>query len=390
MKFAHLADCHIGGWREQELKELGIKSFEKAVDICINELVGFVVISGDLFDTSLPSIDLLKETARILAKLKENDISVYVVPGSHDFSPSGKSILDVLEKAELVENVMKINEEKLIFTEDKTGVKLTGMHGKKGGLEKESYNQLNFQDLENEKGFKIFLFHTALEEFKPKEFENVEGISFFNLPKNFNYYAGGHIHYIFETDKEEYGKIVFPGALFPNNFSELEKFKQGGFYIVDVNEEIKARYIPIKLKEVLSYTFDANNKEPEEVRNEIINSIKEHKDKIVLIRVEGVLKSGSINDINFRGIFDMFKDAYIFLKNTNKLKTKEEEISANIKDVESIEESLIKENAKEGFSEELINKLMQVLDKEKAEGERNSDFENRILKDFNEVINYDN
>src|SRR3989344_7106326 len=102
MKFAHLADCHIGGWREPKLKELSLAVFEKAVDRCIEEYVGFVVISGDLFDTSLPSIDILKETARILAKLKEHEINVYIVPGSHDFSPSGKSMLDVLEKASLV------------------------------------------------------------------------------------------------------------------------------------------------------------------------------------------------------------------------------------------------------------------------------------------------
>ena len=44
MKFAHLADCHIGSWREPELKELSIKSFEKAIDICIKEHVGFVLI----------------------------------------------------------------------------------------------------------------------------------------------------------------------------------------------------------------------------------------------------------------------------------------------------------------------------------------------------------
>jgi len=35
MKFAHMADCHVGGWREPELKELSILSFEKAIDICI-------------------------------------------------------------------------------------------------------------------------------------------------------------------------------------------------------------------------------------------------------------------------------------------------------------------------------------------------------------------
>lgn len=379
MKFAHLADCHIGGWREPRLKELSLEAFEKAIDECIKENVGFVVISGDLFDTSLPSIDIIKETARILAKLKENNISVYTIPGSHDFSPSGKSMLDVLEKASLVENAMKLDGDSLKLVEDKTGVKLAGIYGKKGGLEKESYKIINKSDLEREKGFKIFLFHTALEEFKPKELEKVEGMSYLDLPRNFNYYAGGHVHYIFETDRKDYGKIVFPGALFPNNFSEIEKFKHGGFYIV--NEKLEARYVPIKLKEVSSYVVNADGKEPEEVRDDIIDLIKNYKDKIITLRIEGVLKSGSINDIGFKNIFDRFKEAFIILKNTNKLKTREMEL-IEFDSGEKIEENLIKEHSNIEFNEDFIVKLIKLLDKEKNEGEKNADFENRVWMDF--------
>ena len=382
MKFAHLADCHIGGWREPKLKELSLAVFEKAVDRCIEEYVGFVVISGDLFDTSLPSIDILKETARILAKLKEHEINVYIVPGSHDFSPSGKSMLDVLEKASLVENVMKMEDNKLRLTEDKTGVKITGIYGKKGGLEKESYRNINKKELEDEKGFKIFLFHTALDEFKPEELENVEGMSYLDLPKNFSYYAGGHVHYIFETDKKDYGKIAFPGALFPNNFAEIEKFKNGGFYLV--NEKLETSYIPIKLKETLNFVINADDKEPEEVRNEIIKTVQDYKDKIITLRVEGTLKNGSISDINFKNIFEKFSDAYAILKNTNKLKTRDINF-IEVERGENAEEKLIKENSKE-LSEDFILNLMRLLDKEKNEGEKNMDFENRIWKEAEAVL----
>jgi len=92
MKFAHLADCHVGGWREEKLRDLSIDSFRKAITISIEEHVGFVLISGDLFNTSLPQIDLIKETAGILKKLKDKNISVYIIPGSHDYSPSGKLV----------------------------------------------------------------------------------------------------------------------------------------------------------------------------------------------------------------------------------------------------------------------------------------------------------
>ena len=87
MKFAHLSDSHIGGWREPKLRDLGIQTFRKIIEKCIEENVGFVLISGDLFDTALPQTELIKETASILKLLHEYDIPVYAIPGSHDFSP---------------------------------------------------------------------------------------------------------------------------------------------------------------------------------------------------------------------------------------------------------------------------------------------------------------
>ena len=70
MKFAHMSDCHVGGWREEKLKELSILSFEKAIEECIKENVAFVLISGDMFNTSLPSIDIMKRAASSLDKLR--------------------------------------------------------------------------------------------------------------------------------------------------------------------------------------------------------------------------------------------------------------------------------------------------------------------------------
>ncbi len=122
MKFAHMSDCHIGGWHESTIRDINLKSFKAAVEKCVEEHVGFVLIAGDLFDTALPSIDILKETALLLNRLKEYDIPVYIIPGSHDFSASGKTMLDVLENAGLVNNVMKLDSGRLKFTIDRKSV----------------------------------------------------------------------------------------------------------------------------------------------------------------------------------------------------------------------------------------------------------------------------
>ena len=162
MKFAHMADCHLGGWREPKMRELNTKAFRKAIRICIDEKVGFLVISGDLFNTSLPPIEILKEVVVNLKELKDKGIMAYTIAGSHDFSPSGKTMLDVLENAGLLVNVakgeVKAGKLKLEFTTDqKTKVKLTGLPGRRGLLETSYYESLERAHLEKEPGLKIFL-----------------------------------------------------------------------------------------------------------------------------------------------------------------------------------------------------------------------------------------
>lgn len=382
-----MSDCHVGGWREEKLKELSINAFEQAINECIKENVAFVLIAGDLFNTSLPSIDIIKRTAHSLDKLRENDISCYVIPGSHDFSPSGKTMLDVLEKSGLFENVMKLNDNNLDFTIDKTNAKITGIYGLRSGLDRNMYKVIDKEKLSKEKGFKIFMFHATLDEFKPKDQENVEGQSYTDLPKNFNYYAGGHTHIVKYENKKDYGLIAYPGPLFPNSFKELEELKHGQFYIVD--DKLNVKQIPIKLKDVESIFIDANDKTPGDIEN-ILKDIKDVKDKIVLIRVEGILKSGKPSQIKFREILNKL-DAYTILRNTVKLKSLEfEGYETKSGDISEVEDQVLKENLskiKIVFEQEKVAKeLLNCFNIEKDEGERNVDFELRLVKDVNKIF----
>ena len=398
MRFIHAADCHIGGWKEEKLRELGIKSFEELVNQCISNQVEFLLISGDLFDTALPQIDLIKKTVALLKKINDHNIKVYIIPGSHDFSPSGKTMLDVLEKAGLVENVVKIEETenkiKLNFTYH-NDVKITGLYGKKGGLEKSYYEILDKTNLESEPGFKIFMFHTALSEFKPAEMEKIDSMSVATLPDNFHYYAGGHVHYIF--DKREGNKVItFPGALFPNNFKEVEEFGWGGYYLVNYeNGQLNYQHIPIKLVDRIKFHFNVNNLTPEQVKEMVIRELnnQEITDKIVTLRFNGQLLTGKTSDIDFKFIFEQFNHAYIILKNTNKIKTKElNELQVELKSSDEIEYLIIKDTKTELFElsqeeiKDLIKQLMSVLDREKIEGEKNADFEDRLLNDLKNAL----
>ncbi|MBC8443999.1 exonuclease SbcCD subunit D [Candidatus Woesearchaeota archaeon] len=398
MKFAHLADCHIGAWKEPKLRNANSKAFTKAIELCIAQKVDFILISGDLFNTALPSLDLLKLVVIKLKELRDLGISTYIIPGSHDFSPSGKTILDVLEKADLLINVFKgkVVGKKLVLeftTDEKTGVKITGILGKRGMLEKHFYQSLDKKSLEDEPGYKIFMFHTALTEYKPKELKMMDSAPSSFLPKNFNYYAGGHIHYVFEK-REKNNLLIYPGPLFPNNFREIENLGVGSLYIITDN---KPEFYPIQVYPSLSIKIKGDNKTPEQIEGEIKENIKnkEFNNTIVTIRVSGELKTGKPTDINFKSIFAelYLKSAYFVMKSTSMLSSKEfKDIKISDSPTTDIENFLIEEDLKsknEISKKDLIKSLIILLDKEKEEGEKVNDFEHRIHDDLIKALKVD-
>ncbi|MBI2133219.1 DNA repair exonuclease [Candidatus Woesearchaeota archaeon] len=390
MKFAHLADCHIGSWqRTSKLSDASINAFCHAIDICIKEKTDFILISGDLFDTSIPAIDKLKSAVSKLKEAKESGIPVYVIAGSHDFSPTGKTMLDVLEEAGLFKSVKKNS-----FTLDiRTGAKIAGILGKKGGLEKSEYTEMQKEELEKEDGFKIFMFHSGIKEYMPEQ--QIDAISITRFPKKFSYYAGGHIHSAFKKHEEGYGLIAYPGPLFPNNFEELEKTGNGGFYIVETGTELKASYKPIVLHNFESINMNCTGKTPPQIENELIEKTKgrEYINTILTIRLSGLIKSGKTTDINMKSVFDSFytKGCHCILKNTSALSSeffndsKQEELGT----VDEIEQSLISKHGKTGTVEnetEKIIGLVKSLSMEKEEGERLADFERRIIDEAEAVL----
>jgi DNA repair protein SbcD/Mre11 len=408
MKYAHLADLHLGSWREEKMRQLSTQAFIKAMDDCIAKEVDFILFSGDLFNTSLPNLDTLKIVAKKLRELRDKKIPLYAIAGSHDFSPSGKTMIEVLENAGLLINVCKgsVNEEtkqlQLNFTiDEKTGTKITGMLGKKGLLDKVYYQNLDLENLEKEDGYKIFLFHTTLSELKPKHLEMMESQPLSFLPKNFNYYAGGHVHHPTKLEQPEYGTLTYPGALFPNNFAELEKYNSGGYYLIEVDSENQQEInlIPLDVIKHQNLTLNCNHKSPEVISFEIANHFhnQELENTLITIRLSGKLENGKVSDINFKEIFDQLykQGAYFVMRNTAKLQAQEYEEIKTITDSnpDNVEEEIIKEHLQQIklFDKEtefdLTKNLLTSLNTSKKEGETISDFQKRIEEEINNLLN---
>jgi DNA repair exonuclease SbcCD nuclease subunit len=384
VRFAHISDVHLGGWRQQELQDLNFLSFRKAMEICVEKKLDFVLIAGDLFDSAYPSIEILKKTFAEFRKLKKASIPCFIVAGSHDYSVSGKTFLDVLEKAGFCKNIadFEINDEKIIVNPFiYKSVAIYGYPGKKSGLEIPDLRNIKLNDAPGM--FKIFMLHTTID--KAKGNLPIDSIETELLPK-VDYYALGHLHIDFK-----YENFVYPGPVFPNNFKELEDLIHGSFYIVDSNSD-SLQKINLRLKDVVSLSFEVDDilNATQGIINELNN--KDIEDKIVLLRVKGEIEDKKSNSIKFSEISEFLKkkNVYSFLKNTHDLKTKNQNLEIDVRDAKDIESETLKVYSKQepdNFND-FIPELMNSLNIEKQEGETTVNFENRVIEEAKRILKF--
>ena len=259
MKFAHLADTHLG-YRQYGLFEREkdfYEVFEKVIDRIIEEKVDFVIHSGDLFETARPSPMALLTFQKGLLKLKGAGIPMYAIAGNHDV---------VMRKGSIPPQV--------IFK--KMGLKVisninpTYMHGDVfiAGLPffpashskalKTKLAELSEKASKHEKS--ILVMHQGIDKYFGYNYELEIG----DIPDNFNYYALGHIHK-YVNDNFGKGKLVYPGSGEIWKTSELSDYKKNGkgFVLVDL-DGIKPLVKRVKIdipREFIKRTIDYDDLE---------------------------------------------------------------------------------------------------------------------------------
>jgi DNA repair exonuclease SbcCD nuclease subunit len=383
-----MGDCHLGSWRQPELQDLNFKSFQYAIERCIKERVDFILMAGDLFDSAYPPIEILKSTFAEFRKLKEAGIKVFMIAGSHDYSVSGKTFLDVLEKGGFCEICEYDEKEEYIELKPRKyqNFEIFGYPGKKSGLEVEDIKKIILPKENN--NFRILMLHTSITEAVGDL--PIESVSLKRLPRA-DYYGLAHLHINFEQKINE-KPALYSGPIFPNSFQELEDLCYGRFYIIDVAGFTDIKKITIPLKEVVSINLEITNTLT--ATEKIIKEFDKYDlmDKIVLLRLYGTITQGTNADIDFKRITDYLaqKGIYSFLKNTNKLQSKEAdmEIKITTTDMNKVEEILVTqyENDNPDKFNDLIVPLMHSLDLQKQDDEKSAIYESRLFSDINKIL----
>jgi exonuclease SbcD len=409
-KFAHISDIHLGANSDPALSRLEMQAFTQAIDECLKESVDFILICGDLFHVSIPDLRVVDDAVRKLKQVADRGIPVYAIYGSHDFTPNGKSVVDIIESAGLLRRIVsgEIEREKLrlsFFVDPKTGAKIAGISGRKGALDREYYEMLDRESLEQETGFRIFAFHIGVDEFKPQYLSQMESIPVSLLPKGLDYYAGGHIHERLEKSLPGYDHVVFAGALFGSQTRDHEASGKGekrGFYIVSFGDSInEVRFVPIQVCTFIFEDLDVEGKNAHQAEDWLEENLEalDVSNKVVMLKVRGELSGGKTSDINFGKLKQSLLErgaisAYV---NRHGLTSKEfATIKAAGEDAEAIENRLLRENigtvtvsddalkGEDGLK--LAISLMKVLRRPAKAGESKQNYDERMKEQGIETL----
>ena len=298
MKFAHLADTHLGYRqfglveREKDFYEV----FEKVIDRIIEEKVDFVIHSGDLFETARPSPNALLVFQKGLLKLKGAGIPMYAIAGNHDMvMRKGAIPPQVIFKRLGLKVISPINTN---YTHGDIFIAgLPYYPSSQVRVLKSKLADLSKKAADYEKS--ILVLHQGIDKYFGHNYELEIG----EIPDNFDYYALGHIHK-YVNDKFGKGNLVYPGSAEIWKTSELPDYQENGkgFVVVDFEgpKPIVKRVKVDMPREFITKIIDYSDLEKD------ILSIK---DEIKDLDKEPILNL-TINNVesDTRGIYDIIKE----------------------------------------------------------------------------------
>jgi len=244
MLFSHISDTHLGlqqyglEEREQDIYD----SFNQAIDISIKDHVDFVIFAGDIFHTPNPSGTAILQMANALKRLKENSIDSFFILGEHDISRMRATpvpyVYHNLQFSKYVGNGKPVYHKDVMIA----------------GFDKIRKNELQpfeekFREIDilakQHNGHKILVLHQGITEVNQFAAE----LNSSDLPKNFTYYAMGHLH---DKSVKQFdqlgGPLVYPGST-EMTTSEGIKETEKGFFEVDISsQEAKPSWIKLDIR----------------------------------------------------------------------------------------------------------------------------------------------
>ncbi|MEM3715622.1 MAG: exonuclease SbcCD subunit D [Candidatus Bathyarchaeia archaeon] len=235
VRIAHIADTHLG-FRQYNLDEREHDLYnimDEIAEKILEERVDIVIHSGDLFDSPRPPAQAYYAFKRFLAKISGR-VKFFSVLGDHD-TPKRRG----MPPQKLFDDEIRV----LGLTGgDHQVLRLNGRDVLVAGVSHFSrrYREILVEELKKldviaaSHQVSVIALHQAVDRFFP--FEEVFELRLDDLPRNFKYYAMGHLH---ARTRASFGKgeLAYSGSteiMRSDEISDWEKHGKG-FYVVDLS-----------------------------------------------------------------------------------------------------------------------------------------------------------
>lgn len=282
MLFSHISDTHLGlvQYGSEERAQDMYDVFNQAIDTSIKDHVDFVIFAGDIFHVPNPNGTAIVQMGNGLKRLKQNNIDSFFILGEHDISRIRTTPIPyVYHNLEFSKYIGQGN------PIEYKGILLAGFDKiRKAEISQyeEKFSKID-KVAQNHSGHKILVLHQGVTEFNKFAAE----IQSTDLPKNFTYYAMGHLH---DKDIKRFnhlnGPIAYPGSTELTTSEGIKDVKKG-FFEVDISgKEVNPNWIELETRP--EFSFQTKYQELSKTIDEISEKISNSKKKpIVEVKIQG-------------------------------------------------------------------------------------------------------
>ena len=264
MKILHLADLHLGK-RVNEMSMIEDQKYilDQIITLIKEESVGIVLLCGDIYDKSIPTIEAIHLLDEFLDQLSKMAIKVLMISGNHDSIDRlsfGKSLFtrsnlyiasqfeNEIEKITVKENGITVNFYMLPFVKS---AYISHIFQLQTDSYEECFRYLIEHTKIDEEETNILLSHqfvTAnkknpeLSESETSSLGGIDNIDF-HIFDPFDYVALGHIHKPQAMGRE---MVRYAGSMLKYSFSEIHMDKKATILTIDAKKEISLSFHPLK------------------------------------------------------------------------------------------------------------------------------------------------
>lgn len=319
MKIALVGDLHLG--HSEDALVQGKAAMQKA---CQSAEV--VIVAGDLFDSRVPKPETMKEALSLFsfcARKMNSSVKIFqtvdkrekeaelppivAIFGTHERRSEGMANpVEVLAASGAIAHVEK--KRRLMLEKDGQRVCVQGIGGVPEEYAAKIIEEENFAPVEG--AFNVFVFHQTLHEVIPQALD--ASIKIGDLPRGFDLYVDGHIHWGRELN-EDGRRVVVTGSTVVTQMRKNETGPKGFYTFDSVSKKLEFLEIPARAFEFEELQFkDASLSEIESSLREKLEEIHAKHvgaNPIVKVKLKGSLAKGLLkSNVDLSHVLDAFKD----------------------------------------------------------------------------------